>query len=42
LIALYFRVMKFDPQNPRWPQRDHSHPIGISVETRKKVVGMAL
>jgi transketolase len=22
LIALYFRVMKVDPQNPRWPQRD--------------------
>src|SRR5260370_11202288 len=22
MIALYFRVMKVDPQNPRWPQRD--------------------
>src|SRR6516225_8490042 len=22
LIALYFRVMKVDPQNPRWAQRD--------------------
>src|SRR5260370_37143076 len=22
LIALYFRVMKVDPQKPRWPQRD--------------------
>src|SRR5260370_35866984 len=22
LIALYFRVMKVDPQKPRWPERD--------------------
>ena len=22
LIALYFRVMKVDPQNPRWPERN--------------------
>src|SRR3954463_5091000 len=22
IIALYFRVMKIDPENPRWPERD--------------------
>src|SRR5882757_5840731 len=22
MIALYFRVLRVDPQNPRWPQRD--------------------
>ena len=41
MVALYFRVMKIRPEEPKWPERDSLHVPSIKPVNKEEIVNAA-